>query len=709
MRATMSGYYRNLQFDQNKVANELFDVTKQISSGQKIQYAHEDTSVFVDTVRLDNEMTTLTQVKQNAQKAVQFSSNTDTTMNDMTKILEAMKVQLVSAASETHSPESLKAIASELRGLEKNLIQMANTSIDGKYLFSGSQTTTKPIDENGLYQGNAEDIKTFLGSGIEQKYNINGSDFFLGDEIDTRRKVSTNVPHLSLTQLYPDVMVDPSIPRDLSKEEYITGNDTVRDLMGDIDSNIDLLTPKHHFYINGTKHDGTAFKAVISKSDEDSITSLLDDIGTAFGNTLTNKVVNVSLNNDGQIEIDDKLSGSSKLDFHMVGAIDFDPAGLDDANVVDIDNLDGGITDFRIIADDIVAGINPPTNPLYVKTFMQSGLSASTLATNNIEAIIYDRNDFTKEGMNLSSNVSQILKSDNSYAVNSTKLHEVFSGITYDALGNYVSGLDLEIINVQGQDVNGNAYDIDINLLDAGSTVSGTIGNVAIASFSIEGVGVGTTNAGDMTYKQLMDVVNFATTGTDPNGFATYVDALNTANTIAEVSLTYDGKVNFKENGSSTTLASIAMYDISTNNFALTDGSIATFNTNNALTISDPKTDFFKQIDEAIKSVELGRIRADGTIGDPRNGGVQNAIQALDDLSDHMFNQHTVAGAQSNTLLRTEERTELLIITTQTLRSQTLDVDIAQASLELQQLTLNYQAMLSTVSRVTQLSLVNYL
>ena len=140
------------------------------------------------------------------------------------------------------------------------------------------------------------------------------------------------------------------------------------------------------------------------------------------------------------------------------------------------------------------------------------------------------------------------------------------------------------------------------------------------------------------------------------------------------------------------------------------NASVLSFNANNALEISDPKTNFFKQIDAIISSVEQARIRADGSLGiDPRNVGVQNSIQALDDLSEHLFNQHSVAGVHSQTLQTTEDRTDLLIITTQTLRSETLDVDIAEASLELKQLELNYQAMLSSVSRITQLSLVNYL
>ena len=44
-----------------------------------------------------------------------------------------------------------------------------------------------------------------------------------------------------------------------------------------------------------------------------------------------------------------------------------------------------------------------------------------------------------------------------------------------------------------------------------------------------------------------------------------------------------------------------------------------------------------------------------------------------------------------------------------TIRSSVIDTDLAEASLELTQLTLNYEAMLSTVGRISQLSLVNYL
>ncbi len=704
MRATLSGYYRNLQFDQTKAAKELFDVTKQISSGQKIQYAHEDTSTFIDTVRLDNEVTTLNQIKLNAQKALQFSTNTDTTMNDISKILEAMKVKLVSAANDAHSRESLDAIAGELRGLEKNLVQLANTSIDGKYLFSGSEVKTKPIDANGVYQGNKEEMKAFIGSGVEQTFNINGADLFFGDENNTRRRITLNMPQMNQVKLYPDVMIDPSLQRNAAEEEYLTDRSTIRELMGDTDNVINTVDSQHFFYLRGTQSDGTTFKDKFSLRDDETMADLLDRIGVAFGNTPQSTLVDVTLNKAGQIEIEDRKSGSSKLDFHMVAATDFSGGATADVN--DIDLLDSGETDLELILDGVSAAGNPN---LHVKSFMQSGLDPSGTAT-NIEAIKYDRVNFTQDGAKLLGNVSQIVVDDNSFAQDMTRLSQVFSAYDNGVIPAVpINSLDGEEFIVEGTDISGTAFTLQINLGAGASTFSFDAGATNFDIFNVDNPRT-STPADDVTYRQLMDVMNMALSGNIPtvNSAAAYDTAIVNANGASSVNLDHQGHIVFEQVGVGVTSARMAIYDSDSNDFAAA-ASAMVFNANNSLEISDAKTDFFGQIDQAISSVELGRSRADGSLKDPRNNGVQNAIQALDDLSEHLFTQHSVAGVQSQTLQMTEERTDMLIITTQTLRSETIDVDIADASLRLKQLELNYQAMLSSVSRISQLSLVNYI
>jgi len=52
-----------------------------------------------------------------------------------------------------------------------------------------------------------------------------------------------------------------------------------------------------------------------TKSDE-----LAEKIGTEYGNTPTNKVVEVTINNQGQINVKDLSKGNQVIDFHMIAA-----------------------------------------------------------------------------------------------------------------------------------------------------------------------------------------------------------------------------------------------------------------------------------------------------------------------------------------------------------------------------------------------------
>ena len=480
-------------------------------------------------------------------------------------------------------------------------------------------------------------------------------------------------------------MKDSSLARTSGTPTYISASSTIRDLMGDADTNTtNNGIGSSFFYIQGAKSDGTTFKKQIQLSSTDSIDTLLQNISNAYGPNQ----VNVSINPHGQIEIADKQTGSSKLDFHMVGAVDF--SGGAAANVSNIDALQLGTTDFE------TAAITTPG--LYVKEFTKSGLSPSTV-TNTIEGINYDRTKFENVGAKLLSNVSQIDKSTNAYATPSSKLVDIGSF-------NPTTKLHLEGTQTDGI----TPYNIDIDFTANPVAVTGT------QSFTVEnGLGVA-TNVNDMTYQQLMDVINMSVTGTDPSStipvppLNAYSTALQNANQLASISLDYSGKIVFEDKSAPVTQATMSLYDSLSSDYSVTTGSALTFNANNALTIRDPKTDFFAQIEDIIRSVEEGKMRADGSdTTDPRNVGIQNSIQMMDDLSDHVSRLQTESGSYSQVLQASSDRSDLLIVNTKMLQSDVIDTDIAEATLRMQQLSLNYQAMLSSISKVSKLSLVNYL
>jgi flagellar hook-associated protein 3 FlgL len=671
-------YYRNLYGNENsKLSNKLFDVNKQIASGLKIQYASDDVTTFTETMRLDNEVTTLEQIKKSTDSGFKVSNQTDTVMNEFNTTMNRMRTLLVQSANDTNSETSRDAIAKELRGLEDNLKSLANTSINGKYLFSGSATGTKPIDDQGVYQGNDASLNAFVGSNNKQQYNISGAELFLGEESSVKKEITTNV-----------------VNGNLIGNTELTVDSQIRDLMGDKNG----VSPNdNYFYVRGTDTSGKSFNEKIVLSDTASVQNLLTEIEKLYTTPGSPSLVTASLNDSGQITIQDKISGSSKLDFHMVGAVDYTDGTGGLADVTDIDDLEanGGET------------IYPPTGELYIKEFNKSGLASASGAA-SIDGLIYDRTQFTKDGSKLKSASPQVLKDGNAYAEPSTKISEVadLSQGTSDTL-------DGTTFQLSGTDISGaGTYDITINLQSAGSTFTDNATGNVYDIYNMEDPRVA-VDADEMTYQQLMDVVNMAVTGSIPaTSFANadeYDTAIKDADTKGDVSLSYDGRIEFTDFSPQDTKATLSLYDSNSGKFG-GDSSVMTFNSNNALTIRDPKTDFFKDIDDMIKAVENYSNYPDASLtDDPRNVGIQGAIAKMDDLQDHVLRSHATVGAQSNTLSKSIERIEILKVTTMSLRSEVIDTDLAEASLSLTQLTQNYEAMLSTVGRVSKLSLVNYL
>ena len=828
MRVTQSMYYKNLYAQNNSQINsKLFDVNKQIASGLKIQYASDDVLTFSDTMRLDNEITTLTQIKRSTESGYKTSNQTDSILNDFTSTLDRTKTLLIQAANDTQSVTSRNAIAAELRGLESHFKNLANTSINGQFLFSGSAVNIKPIADDGTYMGNDHSLKSFLGSGMEQDYNLTGAELFLGEESLVKRQITTNMPQYNLSAKYPDFNDSNSDVN--GTQRIITTENTIRDLMGSLSDNANASS---HFYIRGVKSNGEAFKEQISMNDGETVGELLTQIGNAFGNTSDANLVNVTLDPTGSIMIEDKQSGSSKLDFHMVGAIDFDlidgdhadiNAGLYGVTAGQIDHLAAGETNFDKImkgtstADndklfvkefvrssfeasprvsstisaefsmdgavaagdtlslgisyangstttftqvfntnatttyvdlknaiettgDFTVGINTtdPANPVITLNVttqgIQNGARISTSLTNDNplvtvtsdilnssiptdnNALLYDRTMFTQDGSYLHSTTPQVLKSTNAFARDATKLSEVFD-LSRGTSDTADDGLAPKQLKLEGTDTGGSKYTAVINFKSPGSEfVIDTTGN-GIVDTTYPIYDMSTTRAGvdanDMTYRQLMDVVNMIATGNIPSSTSSATDydkAIEDSNFSGQTTLSHDGKLTFKDLHSSNTKANISMYDSNSGSFLLTDdASVITFNSNNALTISDPKIDFFKQLNEIITAVEENKMHQDGASATLRNTGMANALTMISNLSEHVARSQSKVGSNSNALSTSLERTTLLEVSTKILRSSVVDVDLAEASLQLTQLSLNYEAMLSTVGKISKLSLVNYL
>ncbi|WRB56154.1 flagellar hook-associated protein FlgL [Helicobacter pylori] len=330
MRVTFGSKYNQMNNYQNALQNKINDASTQIASGLKIRYGYQNSNINNQNLKFQYEENTLDQGIDVAQNAYTSTLNTDKALQEFSKTMETFKTKLIQSANDMHSETSRAAIANDLERLREHMMNVANTSIGGEFLFGGSKVDRPPIDSEGKYHGNGEDLNALISSDNLVPYNISGQDLFLGADKDKHKLITTNIKLLNQNKLHPDVM-DALEHSSLPEEVFIKPGDTLRELIGDNDKD-PTNDPKEFFYLQGVRPDGSSFKekfaldkAYQNKESATKVSDLLDKIGHAYGNTSQNKVVDVSLNNWGQIEIKNLTPGSENLDFHLISSDgDFD-------------------------------------------------------------------------------------------------------------------------------------------------------------------------------------------------------------------------------------------------------------------------------------------------------------------------------------------------------------------------------------------------
>jgi flagellar hook-associated protein 3 FlgL len=341
-----------------------------------------------------------------------------------------------------------------------------------------------------------------------------------------------------------------------------------------------------------------------------------------------------------------------------------------------------------------------------------------------MDGLTNDKTNFKTDGRKLISNVAQIDKNSQLPATEETELIDV-SG---------KDDIDGKKLELNYTDKNGNIKQATITLRDTADS------NGHLSTFTVDGHTYDILdNKGDktpihdkttitqeldpqtcklcniehttkgMSYKQLSDVVGMLMSGNLPadDKFTSYKTAVSKSREDINVGL-QDGKLFIEDKKNAVINMKFEMHDSDTDSY---DGSspVFTFNSNNAITVDKAKVDIFHQLDNIIKSVREGKMRADADSSDPRNAGIENGIELIDHIFDHVNKNHTKIGAISRSLEHTQQRNEILVTHVETLKSDVIDVDMAGASMQLQKLQLNYQAMLATISKVNGLSLVNYM
>jgi flagellar hook-associated protein 3 FlgL len=157
-------------------------------------------------MQLNTDINTNKQFNENIKDTTNWLDTTDESLSQVTNVIQRVRELMVASGNAAYGSSEKSAISDEINERVSELGQILNTNFDGKYVFGGTKTTSKPLDvmtnpttglnelrlvdkNNNELPLNSTDVavqdqikmigatlKTEVSQGVTMDYNVNALD-----------------------------------------------------------------------------------------------------------------------------------------------------------------------------------------------------------------------------------------------------------------------------------------------------------------------------------------------------------------------------------------------------------------------------------------------------------------------------------------------------------------------------------------------------
>lgn len=231
MRITNNMLSNNLLRNLEAAQGRMDDLQNQLSTGHRINHPSDDPVGIQNALRIKSSISSVNQWKNNASEALSIMNTTDSTLGDMTSMLQRVRELTVQASNDTSTSEDRQAMGQEVSQLKDQIQMVANTQVGNKYIFGGTRTDQQPIPMGQTsWQGNTQDITFQVGNNLNLPISVSGDKLF-ENPITTHPDGTPTAKLFDTLNQLTNLLQDPNT----------TGAD-ISGKLSDLDGNIDNIS-----------------------------------------------------------------------------------------------------------------------------------------------------------------------------------------------------------------------------------------------------------------------------------------------------------------------------------------------------------------------------------------------------------------------------------------------------------------------------------
>jgi flagellar hook-associated protein 3 FlgL len=168
----------------SQTQQQIFTDERQIASGQSVNVPSDNPAAAAVLVQNADQASQTDQFQRSIGGIQGEIQSADAALSSVTISLQQAISLGVEGANGTNNNADRLAIATQVQGIQSQLLSLANLSYQGNYVFAGTATETTPyvLDPNSTsgvtYQGNSGVNRVTLGNQFSLQTNLPGSQLF---------------------------------------------------------------------------------------------------------------------------------------------------------------------------------------------------------------------------------------------------------------------------------------------------------------------------------------------------------------------------------------------------------------------------------------------------------------------------------------------------------------------------------------------------
>lgn len=160
MRITNKVLSKSYLNDLSRNMNNMKKYQEQLSSGKEIRRPSDNPFKVSRSMELNSSLRTNERYQTNIDEGLGWLQTVDSALGQFNDVLQRVKELTISGGDGAYDSTEKEAIKNELVQLKNQLVDIGNTTYDGRYIFNGDATTEIPFDADGNF------IKDLSGTGV---------------------------------------------------------------------------------------------------------------------------------------------------------------------------------------------------------------------------------------------------------------------------------------------------------------------------------------------------------------------------------------------------------------------------------------------------------------------------------------------------------------------------------------------------------------